>query len=345
MINVAGLLPQQLEDEIKKLNQPTYRCRQILSWIYQKNIFNFAQMLNLPKELRENFKNSFSLLPLALTKKEVSQQDRTAKYLFKLEDNNLIEAVLIPAYERNTLCLSTQVGCRYACRFCASGLLGFKRNLSAAEIVAQALIIKKDIYPRHLSNLVIMGIGEPLDNYENLMQAVRIFNAPQGLNIGARKITISTNGLIPGIKRLMGENLQIELSISLHAAVDELRSQLMPINKKYPLAQLILAAKEYTRRTKRLITFEYILIKNINDSEEDAHSLAQLLKGFSCKVNLIFYNPVKELNFTASTSEQIRRFAQILKTGKINLTLRKERGGDINSACGQLRLKMTSPAP
>lgn len=344
MKNLLEYLPQQLEDEFKKINQPAYRSRQILSWIYQKNIFNFSQMSDLSEELRRDLECKFSILPFALAKKEVSSDDLTAKYLFKLEDANFIESVLIPAYQRNTACLSTQIGCRFACRFCASGLLGFKRNLTAGEIVAQALFIKKDISPQRISNLVIMGMGEPMDNYDNLLKAVRVFNSPQCFNIGARKITISTNGIIPSIERLAKEDLQIELSISLHAASDSLRSQLMPINKKYPLKQLILAAKEYSKKTKRLITFEYILIGAVNDSEEDALSLVNLLKGMDCKVNLIPYNQVRELDFTAPSGKSIMRFIRILEKNKLNFTLRKERGQEISSACGQLRLKTLTEA-
>lgn len=340
MTNLLEYLPQQLENEIKKINQPAYRRRQILSWVYQKNIFHFGQMLNLPIGLRQNLEDLFSIIPLELSQKEVSSRDATAKYLFKLEDNNFIESVLIPAYQRNTICVSTQVGCRFACRFCASGLLGFRRNLTTAEIVAQILFIKKDILPQRISNLVIMGMGEPLDNYDKVMKAIRIFNSPECFNIGARKITISTSGLIPGIGQLAKENLQIELSVSLHAAGDNLRSRLMPVNKKYPLKDLIAAAKEYTRKTGRLITFEYILIGGINDSEEDALTLVNLLKGMNCQVNLIPYNPVKELDFIPPSGKSMRRFSQILQENKLNFTLRRERGSDINSACGQLCLRV-----
>ncbi len=344
MIEIPGLLPQQLKNEIEKLGLPSYRAQQILSWIYQKNIFDFSSMLNLPLILRQNLENLFLILPLEISKKEISVQDRTTKYLFKLNDYNFIESVMIPAYQRNTLCLSTQVGCRYACQFCASGLLGFRRNLTAAEIAAQALIIKKDISPKRITNLVIMGMGEPLDNYDNLMKAIKIFNNQECFNIGARKITISTNGLIPGIKRLMRENLQIELSISLHAASDSLRSQLMPVNKKYPLSELIETAKQYTRKTKRLVTFEYILIGEVNDTEEQALSLVELLKGINGKVNLIPYNPIEGLNFAPPSGKSIKRFSRILEDEKINFTLRQERGADISSACGQLRLKTLTKA-
>lgn len=337
MKNLLEYLPKQLVDELKKINQPAYRTRQILFWVYQKNIFNFAQMSNLPEALRQNLGNSFSIIPLELAKKEVSSDDLTAKYLFKLEDANFIESVLIPAYQRNTLCISTQVGCRYACTFCASGLMGFKRNLTAGEIVAQPLFIKKEINPRRISNLVIMGMGEPLDNYDNVIKAVRIFNSPECLNIGARKITISTNGLIPGIEKLMKENLQVELSISLHASNDNLRHRLMPINKKYPIKELILSAKEYAQKTKRLVTFEYILLKEVNSSPEDALNLANLVKGINCQINLIPYNPIPEFDFKASSKYEVKHFSEILETKKINFTLRRQRGADISSACGQLR--------
>jgi 23S rRNA (adenine2503-C2)-methyltransferase len=258
----------------------------------------------------------------------------------QLNDKNLVEAVNIPAYSRVTGCISTQVGCKFVCSFCASGLKGFKRNLSKGEILDEVLYLKNNVKDKQLTHIVFMGTGEPLDNYENVLGAIRIINSPVAFNIGARRITISTCGIVPAIERLALEDLQIELSISLHAADDKTRELLMPINKKYPLAALIKCCHEYIAKTNRQITFEYILIKGINSSATCAQKLITLLKDLRlAKVNLIPANPVPELKITPPLAEEINSFKENLFKAGINVTLRRQRGQDIDAACGQLRLK------
>ena len=297
-------------------------------------------MTNLSLDLRKRCKDKFVFQELELIKMQEST-DGTKKFLFGLEDNNLIESVLIPAEGRNTACLSTQVGCKYGCRFCASGLLGFKRNLAVWEILTQLLEINraKRGGSGKVSHVVFMGTGEPLDNYENVLKAIRIINSEEGLNIGARRITISTAGVIPGIERLANEGLQIELSVSLHSACDKTRNQLMPINRKYPLKELISACRKYALATGRQVTFEYVLIKDINCLSQDAKNLAKLLKGWLSKVNLLIYNPIEDFSFKSTDKSEALAFKQILQNEGIPVTLRKPRGQDIEGACGQLRLR------
>jgi 23S rRNA (adenine2503-C2)-methyltransferase len=258
--------------------------------------------------------------------------------LFELRDGNLIEAVAIPTEKRTTGCLSTQAGCRFSCRFCASGLLGFKRNLTTAEMVEEVLYLKNNTALQKLTHIVFMGIGEPLDNYDNLLGAIRIINFPEGLHIGSRRITISTCGLLPGIKRLSEEGLQIELSVSLHASDDKIRSQLMPINRKYPLRSLLEACRKYIKRTNRQVTFEYVLIKGMNSDLQNARKLSIILKPLNCKVNLIPANAVGELGIEPPDKSEILLFKDYLVKSGINVTLRRPRGQDIAAACGQLRL-------
>ncbi len=295
-------------------------------------------MSDLPAGLRKRLKEKFCLSSLTLVKK-LESLDGTEKFLFTLRDKNLIEAVSIPAEGRITGCISTQAGCKFACSFCASALLGFKRNLTSAEMVEQVLYLRDNSKGHKLSHVVFMGTGEPLDNYENVIRAVRIINAPEGLHIGARRITISSCGIIPAIKRLAEEDLQIELSISLHAADDRTRSQLMPINKKYPVRELINACKEYIKKTNRQVTFEYILIKGINSDLQSARILSKILEGLNCKVNLIPANSIKELNIEPPGKLEILLFRNSLIKSGMNVTLRKPRGQDIEAACGQLRLR------
>jgi len=339
MQDIKELSLEELEVKLASLGSPKYHAKQIFNWIYQKGAFEFSSMSDLPQALRVTLADSFYILGLELAELQKST-DGTAKFLFKLKDNSLIEAVSIPAGERLTGCISSQVGCKFACRFCASGLKGFKRNLSAGEILDEALYLKNNSRNEPLTHIVFMGTGEPLDNYENVLKAIRVINNPDAFNIGARRLTISTCGIIPGIKRLQDEDLQVELSISLHSADDRLRSEIMPVNKKYPLAGLIKCCHEYIAKTNRQITFEYILIKGLNADKESAQKLAGLLKGLRlAKVNLITANPIPELKITPPEKAEIDSFKERLFKAGINVTLRRERGQDISAACGQLRLK------
>ncbi len=339
MQDIKELSLGELEDKLVASGFPGYHAKQIFSWIYRKGATDFAQMSDLARGLRDKLKEAFSITGISVIKKLISR-DGTKKLLFKLKDGNLIEAVIIPAKERVTGCVSTQVGCKFACRFCASGLSGFRRNLSCSEIIDEVLYLKKETAASKLTHLVFMGSGEPLDNYIEVLKAIKIINSPSGFNIGARRITISTSGIIPGIRKLAGEGLQIELSVSLHAANEGLRSRLMPVNKEYPLKELIKACKEYSVKTNRQITFEYILLKGLNASLEDAQELAALLAGWRlAKVNLIPSNPVKELKVEPAKRKDILLFKDYLKRQGVNVTLRRERGEDVNAACGQLRLK------
>ena len=322
----------------KGWGETAYRAKQTFSWLYQKRVDSFDLMSNLSLELRKKLKDNFSLNRLKLDRLQESS-DTTKKFLFALEDGNLIESVLIPVKERLTACLSSQAGCPFSCGFCASGIAGFKRNLQVSEITGQLLEIDYTLKDSAVTNVVFMGTGEPLDNYENVLKAIRIINAPQGFNIGARRITISTCGIIPGIKRLSVEGLQVELSVSLHASDDKTRARLMPVNKKYPLKDLISACKEYAALTKRQVTFEYVLIKGLNCSKEAADDLVRLLTGWECKVNLLVYNPVKEFPYQPAEDREIEFFVWSLRKKGIVVTLRKSRGKDIDGACGQLRAK------
>jgi 23S rRNA (adenine2503-C2)-methyltransferase len=323
-------------------------------------------MTNLPKALREQLRNNYSLRALELVRKQ-GARDTTQKFLWRLDDHALIESVLIPAYpalygepsDRHTLCVSTQVGCAYGCKFCASGLDGFKRNLRVEEIVEQVIAVERDQHPassiehpvsalatrhpspvtRSVSNLVIMGMGEPLANYEALLKALKILNAPWGGGIGARKITVSTSGLAPQIRKLADEPLQFRLAISLHGATDETRNKIMPVNRRYPLSELTAACEYYQRKRGRMITVEYILISGVNDALVQVKPLAALARRLKAKVNLIPYNQVEGLPWERPDEAAQEAFLQALDKEKVTATLRREKGGDIDAACGQLRLR------
>jgi 23S rRNA (adenine2503-C2)-methyltransferase len=339
MQDIKELSLKELEDKLLAWGSPKYQAKVIFNWIYQKGAYEFSSMSNLPAVLRKALAAEFSILELELADLEKSC-DGTAKFLFALKDKNLVEAVSIPAARRVTGCISSQVGCKFACQFCASSLKGFKRNLSTGEILDEVLYLKNNAGQADLTHIVFMGTGEPLDNYENVLCAIRVINSPFAFNIGARRITVSTCGIIPGIERLALEDLQIELSISLHAADDKSRTQLMPINKKYPLAALIKCCQEYIAKTNRQITFEYVLIKDFNSDLVCAQNLVKLLANLRlAKVNLIPANPVPELKIIPPSSAQIILFKEYLFKAGLNVTLRRERGQDINAACGQLRLK------
>lgn len=335
-IDILGLTYKELEEIIIKAGFPSFRTKQIYHWLYQKKVSNFRQMRNIPVALIDRLEILFQLKIMDCVRM-MESIDGSIKFLFQLKDNQLIESVLIRNEKRNTACLSSQVGCEWRCIFCASGKEGFKRNLKVEEIVGQLLAIKT-ISDEHINNIVFMGMGEPFDNYQQLMKAINIINDPRGINIGARKITISTCGIIPKIEKLSENQLQVELSVSLHSVEDRVRSFLMPVNKKYPLNKLISTCRNYVSKKKRPITFEYLLLKGINDSPKQAKKLSSLISDFKSKVNLIIYNPVLNQNrLSPSEEEMVFSFQQVLKNNHIPVTIRYSKGSDIEAACGQLK--------
>lgn len=329
---------EELTEHMQSAGENPYRAAQIFEWLYKKGACSFEAMLNLPPSLRQRLAEDFDLTPLAIAKKQVAK-DGTTKFLFDLCDHEKIETVLIPTATRTTVCISTQAGCKFGCKFCASGIGGWKRNLTTAEILTQILHVKEEAgrHKKPLSHIVCMGTGESFDNYENLLKALRIVNDKRGINIGARRITISTVGIIPRIRQLAQENFQVELAVSLHGYNDESRNKLMPVNKKYPFAELMKACREYIKKTRRQITFEYILIKDMTCTEEAARELAKNLKDMICKLNLIPYNPVPEFPHKPPTHEEMLNVQKRLKSLGVHATLRTPRGSDIAAACGQLR--------
>jgi 23S rRNA (adenine2503-C2)-methyltransferase len=337
-IDIKNISKDELIKALVKIGEKPYRATQIFRWLYKAGVKSFDEMTDLNKELREKLKDEFHITKISALDSKRSLIDGTTKYLLKLEDSHTIESVFLPEDERTTLCLSSQVGCKFGCSFCASAPFGFVRNLKASEILDEILFIKSHNKDRAITNIVFMGIGEPLDNYNNVMRAIRILNDEDAFKIGARKITISTCGIIPGMEKMAGEKLQIELAVSLHSPDDKIRSKIVPINKRYPLHDLITACKEYTTQTKRIITFEYILIKGVNASEGDAFKLAKLLTGLNCKVNIISYNQIKAKGYEAPSTEDVKNFFRTLKSRGINVMLRKSKGEDIDAGCGQLRI-------
>lgn len=342
---ITGLTKEELESKILELGQPKYRAGQVLDWVYSKRVKRFSEMSNLPEDFRTNLENQYIINPLSPVKDDRST-DTTRKYLYQLNDGRYIETVIIPASigqqgkrsDRNTLCVSSQVGCAYGCKFCASGLDGFTRNLEAAEITGQILAVEEETMKK-INNVVFMGMGEPLANIRNLMQAIKIINAEWGIGIGARHITVSTSGLVPQIKKIAEQPLQIRLAVSLHGATDEVREKIMPINKKYPIRDLFDVLDYYRTKKSQKITFEYILIKDINDSIEQAEQLSKEARSLNAKVNLIPYNKVDGLNWQRPNERTQKDFLNVLTSSGVQSTLRKEKGHDIEAACGQLRLR------
>lgn len=345
MIDLKSLNRDELISELEKNDYPSYRGEQLYNWFYQNGVSKTEEMKNIPKEMRDFIEQNYQITELKEVKKSTAA-DGTVKYLWQLDDGENIEGVYLPFPEsgRHSACISTQVGCGLSCSFCATGIDGLKRNLTTAEIVDQVIKIQKDISgssfaePR-LSNIVFMGMGEPLANFDNLMKAVEILNSNQGLNIGMRKMTISTAGLVPEIKKLAETNDQIGLAVSLHAPNDRLRNKIMPINKKYNLNQLLTAVVDYIEKTGRRVTFEYVLMDSVNDSPELSVQLAELLRGINCHVNLIPANPVPELGIERPVQKVIDSFYETLAQNGIQVTLRKEMGTQIEAACGQLQRK------
>ncbi|MDQ6859914.1 MAG: 23S rRNA (adenine(2503)-C(2))-methyltransferase RlmN [Verrucomicrobiota bacterium] len=341
---ITGVLLSELEEFVLGRGLPKYRAKQITDWLYKKRVTSFDAMTDLPNEFRAQLAEEFEFPPSEVVR-VLGSKDTTQKFLFRLRDTNLIESVLIPASpalygeasDRRTICVSSQVGCAYGCRFCASGLDGWTRNLDAGEIVHQLIAVEQQSGEK-IDNVVFMGMGEPLANLKNLKRAIQIINQPWGLEIGARHITVSTSGLAPQIRELAEEPTQFRLALSLHGATDEVRSQIMPVNRKYPL-QVLLEACDYYVAKKRRMMFEYILINGINDSDEQAHALAKIARRLSAKINLIPYNTVEGLEWSRPPRARQERFQSILRDNGIVSTLRREKGHDIAAACGQLRLQ------
>jgi 23S rRNA (adenine2503-C2)-methyltransferase len=337
LLNLYGLTIDQLSDYLVKNQFKKFNATQVYEWLYQKKVSDPLQMSNLNKELRDFLSREFSVTLLEVATKQTSS-DGTIKYLFKLEDGYLIETVLMRHEYGLSLCVTSQVGCNMGCSFCASGLKYKTRDLTAAELVMQILCVEADI-DQKITHIVVMGIGEPFDNYNNVMDFVRIVNHSKGLAIGQRHITISTCGIVPNIYKFADEPIRPNLAVSLHAPNDELRTKLMKINKRYPIKDIMEALKVYFEKTSRRITFEYILLHEVNDSVEQADELSDLIRGLNAYVNLIPYNPVSEFSYQSTDSNRASRFYDRLMKRGINVTLRREQGKDIDAACGQLRMK------
>ena len=337
MKNIKNYDLEELKEELVALGEKKYRAEQIFKWIYVDKVKEFDEMTNLPLELREKLKKEYTMCNFKILKKQESS-DGTKKYLFDVLDGNAIETVLMEYHHGKTICVSSQIGCKMGCKFCASTGAKFARSLESGEIVEQILAVEQDIADK-ISNVVFMGIGEPFDNYDNVMKAVKIINNQKGLNIGARHISISTSGLVPKIYQFADEKLQCTLSISLHATSDEKRSSMMPINNRYNIKELMEACKYYIEKTNKRISFEYALAKDNNDNLEDAKELVKLLKGMLCHVNLIPINKIENGAYTKSSNENIIKFRDYLNENGIVATIRRELGSDIDAACGQLRRK------
>ena len=336
MKNIYGLTIEDMESYFLEIGSKKFHAKQLFSWLYEKRIESYDEVTDIKKDVVEVIKRDYSIERLKIV--DIQKDVDVNKYLFELSDGEHIEAVLMRHDYGNSICVSSQVGCNMGCKFCESGRRKKVRNLEAYEMVLQILMIEKELGER-ISHVVVMGIGEPFDNYDNLVKFFKIINDPKGLAIGARHITVSTCGIVPKILEFSELDLQINLAISLHAPNNELRNKIMPINKAYPLDVLIPALKTYLERTNRRVTFEYILLSGINDSEECALQLAKLVKGINCYINLIPYNETNNLDFKRSSTIQIMKFYDILKKNSVNVTIRREFGSKISAACGQLRSK------
>lgn len=334
-INILDLEWDELKNELTALGEPVFRAKQIWQWIYQ-GADSFDEMTNLSKDLRKKLMNRFFIGGIHIAKKLLSSTDGTRKYLFSLRDGKVVEGVLMKYHYGNSVCLSTQIGCRMGCSFCASARLGIDRNLTVGEMIAQVIAIARDIGER-VSHVVLMGIGEPFDNYDNVIRFLRRLNSPDTLSISFRRMTISTCGLVPEILRFADEEIPVNLSISLHAPNDDIRKEIMPVAKRYPFDKILSASLLYTQKTGRRITFEYTLIRGINDADEHAEELGEKLAGLLCHVNLIPVNTVRDTGFIKSGRERIESFKSILEKHRIPVTVRRELGSDISAACGQLR--------
>lgn len=337
MKNIKDYDLNELKEEFIQMGEKSFRAEQVFKWLYENKVTSFEEMTNLSLELREKLKQNYEMHNFKILKKQESS-DGTKKYLFDVLDGNAIETVLMSYHHGYSICVSSQIGCKMGCKFCASTGIKFIRNLTSGEIVEQILAVERDNGIR-ISNVVFMGIGEPLDNYDNVVNAIRIINNQKGINIGARHISISTSGIVPKIYQLAEENIQCTLSISLHATTDEKRSSMMPVNNAYNIQELIQASKDYIEKTNRRISFEYALAKDNNDNLEDAKRLIKLLKNMICHVNLIPINKIENGKYTKSSNENIIKFRDYLNEHGIVATIRRELGSDIDAACGQLRRK------
>ena len=338
MIDLKSQMLSELQQEMEQLGEPKFRAKQISSWMHEKLADSFDEMTNLPKSLREKLQQRYEWVRLELVQVQQSDQDRTCKFLFRLPDGNVIESVRMKYHHGNSVCISSQAGCRMGCRFCASTLEGLVRNLTPSEMLEQVYQITRDTGER-VSHVVVMGTGEPLDNFDNLLRFIELLTGEGGQNLSQRNVTVSTCGLVPKIRELAEKKLQITLALSLHAPNQEKRRELMPVANKYELSSVIDACKTYVELTGRRITFEYSLVAGANDSPENAKELADLIKGINCHVNLIPVNPIKERNYKRPKGEAVQGFKNKLEKYGINVTIRREMGQDIDGACGQLRKK------
>ena len=337
--DIKSMNLQELEEEVKTLGQPKFKAKQIYLWLQKNMVDSFDEMSNISKQLRDLLDNDYEIYGCAIEKKLVSVYDDTVKYLFRLNDGEYIESVVMKYKYGYTICVSSQVGCKMGCTFCASTIAGFVRNLTASEILSQIHMAQKDLNIR-ISHVVLMGVGEPMDNFDNVLRFLRLVTDEQGLNMSMRNISLSTCGVVDGIYKLMEEKLQLTLSISLHAPNDEIRSRTMPVNKKWNTETLLKACRDYTKATSRRISFEYAMISGVNDSDECARELASRLKGMLAHVNLIPVNEVRETGYKKSRTDRIESFMSILNSHGINTTVRRTLGSDINASCGQLRRKV-----
>ncbi len=335
--DIKSMTLDEIKNDFCNMNYPTFRAVQVFDWLY-KGVSDFSQMTNLSRSLRDELSNIYYIENAKIEKKLVSKKDQTIKYLFKFSDSECVESVLMKYKYGYSICISTQVGCKMKCSFCATGICGFVRNLSASEMISQIQAAQIDNNIR-VSNVVLMGMGEPLDNYDNVLKFLRLLSFSKGLNIGMRHISLSTCGVVDKIYKLADENLQITLSVSLHAPNDKIRSKIMPINKKWNVDELIKSCRYYSGKTNRRISFEYAMIRDVNDSKECAYELSSKLSGILCHINLIPVNNVSENNYIKSQKDRILQFSDILKNKGFTVTVRRTLGSDINASCGQLRRK------
>ena len=326
----------ELKQELESIGEKAFRAKQIYEWLHVKLVDSFEEMTNLSKALREKLESNYEIPSVQMLERQISRMDGTNKFLFELQDGHVVESVLMKYKHGNSVCISSQVGCRMGCRFCASTLDGLARNLRPSEMLGQIYQIQK-ISGERVSNIVVMGTGEPMDNYDNFVKFVRLLSDENGLHISQRNITVSTCGIVPNMKRLAEENLQITLALSLHGSTQDKRKVLMPIANKYELSEVLGACDYYFEKTGRRITFEYSLVHGVNDKEEDAKELISILKPRNCHLNLIPVNPIKERNFEKPSKKAAENFKNALERSGINVTIRREMGSDIDGACGQLR--------
>lgn len=336
MTDIKSMTLEELKAEMLSIGEKSFKASQIYSWLHKHGAVSFDEMTNISKQMRENLEKNYYIYNCAIEKKLVSVYDGTVKYLFRLNDGELIESVVMKYKYGYTICVSSQVGCKMGCSFCASGIAGYIRNLTASEILSQVYVAQRDLNIR-ISHIVMMGVGEPLDNFDNVMRFLELITDENGLNLSMRNISLSTCGVVSGIYKLMEKKLQLTLSISLHAPNDEIRSKTMPVNNRWNIETLLKACMDYTKATSRRISFEYAMISGVNDSDECAAELAKKLKGMLCHVNLIPVNSVKERNYKKSSDLRIASFIKILEKYGINVTVRRTLGSDINASCGQLR--------